>query len=71
MTGKFRYEEMKNAPEALRELGIKPVFVPRQDGYREHYAFLGIESDSEVYSCGDLMQLVGEGERRISESLRN
>ena len=64
---KFHYEEVKGAPEYLRELGIKPVFIPRQDGYLKHYAFLD-KNESEVFACGELNQLVKEADRRLKKS---
>ncbi len=61
--GDFEYHEIKNAPAFLKDLGIKPVFAPRQDGYLEHYAFLDKEG-AEVFACGDLVQLVEEAKKR-------
>lgn len=65
--GKFHYEEIKNAPTYLKDLGIKPVFVPRQDGYREHYAFLD-NNEATVYACSELSDLVKEGEEIFKKS---
>ena len=65
--GKPIFQEMKRVPDALREIGIRPVFVPRQDGYREHYAFID-DSGAEIYVCSHLDQLVTEGDKRIRNS---
>ena len=61
--GDFEYREIKGAPKFLKKLGIKPVFIPRQDGYLEHYAFLDQEG-AEVFACGDLVQLAEEANKR-------
>ncbi len=64
--GVYNYKEIEGAPEYLKELKIRAVFSPRQDGSLEHYAFLN-EGGFEVYSCGDLEQLVKEAEKRKKE----
>lgn len=61
--GDFEYKEIKNVPVFLKDLGIKPVFVPRQDGYLEHYAFLD-EKGAEVFVCNNMVQLTEEAEER-------
>jgi len=63
----FNYEEIKKAPEYLRELGLKPVFVPTQDGCNSYYAFLDVKDNSEVFVCRDLGQLVEEAEKRVTQ----
>ncbi|MBT3404693.1 hypothetical protein HN832_02830 [archaeon] len=60
----FEYEKLLGAPDFVRDdLGLQPVFIPRQDGSMEHYAFLD-QDDSEVFNCSGLRQLVEEAERR-------
>ena len=62
----YDYKEIKNAPEYLKKLEIKPVFCPRQDGCLEHYAFLNKEG-AEIFVCGNLGQLVKEAEKGNKE----
>jgi len=67
--GQFHYQEIKRAPEFLNDLGLKPVFIPRQDGCIEYYAFLNIKEDSEVFCCENLGQLVKEAEKRLAQKI--
>ena len=60
----MKFEQIINAPPKLLEMGLRPVYVPRQDGYREHYAFLD-KDDSEIFCCSDLQGLVEEGNKRM------
>ena len=55
---------MKTYPKKLDGFGLTPVFVPRQEGYLEHYALLS-KDGSESVVCGDLDSLVEVAEDRI------
>jgi len=72
--GQFRYTELQNVPPFLKEeLGLRAVHVPRQDGYREHYALLDGE-ESAVFECssgsdGGLKVLAKEANRRRAEKV--
>ena len=65
--GEFSYQELKNAPEYLKALGLKAVYVPRQDGTLEHYAFLSLKDGSEMFVCGNLDDLVDEGKEKFEK----
>jgi len=41
----MEYQEMKKTPEFLKDLKVKAVYAPRQDGWHEHYALLDITDD--------------------------
>lgn len=61
----FEFTELKNAPAFLKDLGLRAVYVPRQDGWHEHYAFFDAESNEEMFSCNTIDGLVDEaGERK-------
>lgn len=64
----FITKTLRGAPEYLKELNLRPVFAPRQDGYREHYAFLD-KDNCEVFSCSNLEGLV-EYAREKKKELR-
>lgn len=64
--GEYTYQEMKNYPNELKLMGIKPVYFPRQDGLLEHYALLD-KDEEKIFSSFDLSDVVEEANKRIEE----
>ncbi len=58
------YREIKGAPAYLGELGLKAIYVPRQDGWRAHVALWDVASESEVFATNTLESLAREAESR-------
>ena len=55
----MEYKEIERARKYLSGLGLRAVYVPRQDGWREHFALLDDE-DFPVYAVNSALHLVKE-----------
>jgi hypothetical protein len=64
--GEYTYQEMKNYPNELKLMGIKPVFFPRQDGLLAHYALLDKDEEKIFYSF-ELSDIVTQANKMIEE----
>ena len=62
----YRFQKLKGYPKELDNLGLTPVYFPRQDGLIEHYALLDAK-ESEIFCTGDLISLVKEADKRIQQ----
>jgi hypothetical protein len=68
--GEYTYQKMKNYPKELDEMGITPVFFPRQDGLLEHYALLD-KDEEKIFSSFDLSDLVTEADKMIKDNKKS
>lgn len=58
------YQDLMNSPTWLADLNLKAVWIPKQDGWRPHYALWSTVEDYPVFHTNDLQSLVEEAERR-------
>ena len=65
--GEYDYSILKNYPKELDDIGLTPIHVPKQDGYKEHYALLDNDK-SEVFCTNSLSSLVNEADERIQKN---